>query len=281
MRKFILPCLLLAACAGTPLPSPPATPDAVIAAERAFAGRGAEVGWVQAFRDYAAPDGEISRDVIVNAQEALAGAPDAGRLLFWWPAYAGIARSGDLGFTTGPYSIDEARVPRGQYFTVWRRQTDGSWRWIWDGGPGPGVDPLNHGVDAPSIPTLPVAAAGVGSAALAVAQVEALERAAPSAGALAGRLAAGAEVYRPRRARAAGPPGESFVFPNADIAYSLTRTEGSAAGDMVFTLGNARWSHDGTARQGFFARIWQYQDGGWRIVYDQLTPAGPPPPPAN
>ena len=53
--------------------------------------------------------------------------------LVWWPLWAGIARSGDLGFTTGPYTADGR--PGGYYFTVWAKQPDGSWKWLFDGGP--------------------------------------------------------------------------------------------------------------------------------------------------
>ncbi|MGE3929557.1 MAG: hypothetical protein AB7G05_05295, partial [Hyphomonadaceae bacterium] len=218
----------------------------------------------------------------VSAPESLAATPDDGnRLLFWWPAYAGIARSGDFGFTTGPFSVDEARAPRGQYFTVWRRQPDGSWRWLWDGGPGPRPDALNEGVDAAVVPSLPVSSAGVGSEAEAIRQVRALETEGASAGALAHYVAGDAQSYRPRRPRDAGTAAETFVFPSPDIAYRLTRIEASSAGDMAMTLGEASWRHDGVDREGFFARIWQHRPEGWRIVYDQLTPRAPPPPPAN
>lgn len=273
--RLVLPLLLCALSACSTSAAPPADPAAVIAAERSFAERGQEVGWIAAFREFTAPDGQIAQAEIVSAPETLADAPDAGRDLFWWPAYAGIARSGDLGFTTGPFSVDETRAPRGQYFTVWRLQPDGSWKWIWDGGPGPRPDALNNGVDAASLPTLPVAAAGTGSAQSARAEVSALEQGA-TAGTLATRLAADAQVYRPGRP---GAGADGFTYPNAEIAYRLTRVEASAAGDLVFTLGEAEWSRDGEARSGFFARIWQYRPQGWRIVYDQLTPRVPPPPP--
>lgn len=275
MRNVLLvgALALLVACATAPSTGRSVTPAPVIAAERAFAARGLEIGWVAAFREYTAPDGMVGN--FENAPQSLAAAPDDGaRNLFWWPAYAGIARSGDLGFTTGPFSVDEARTPRGQYFTVWRRQPDGSWKWIWDGGPGPRPDALNHGIDAAELPTLPVAARGVGSAATAVEQVRAIEAGHTTAGALAGFLAADAQVYRATRPTG-DPAAETFVFPGSDIAYTNRRVEASEAGDLVFTLGEVRFTFNGQERQGQYARIWQYRPEGWRIVYDQLT--APPP----
>jgi ketosteroid isomerase-like protein len=244
----------------------------VIAAERAFAARAGEIGWVPAFREFTAPDGMVGN--FESAPQSLAQTPDDGaRNLFWWPAYAGISRSGDLGFTTGPFSVDEAHTPRGQYFTVWRRQPDGSWKWIWDGGPGPLPDPLNHGVGA-EFPTLQLADRGVGSAVTAAEQVRAIETGHASAGALVAYLAADAQSYRPGRPTSTAA-ADNLVFPNAEIVYRIVRVEASDAGDLVFILGEANWTNADQARHGQFARIWQYRPGGWRIVYDQLIAAPP------
>lgn len=54
----------------------------------------------------------------------------------WRPEYGTVARSGDLGFTTGP--VTRRGAPQagpgqsGRYFTIWRRQPDGSWRYVID-----------------------------------------------------------------------------------------------------------------------------------------------------
>jgi ketosteroid isomerase-like protein len=273
MRNLILggALALLTACASAPAERA-VSPAPVIAAERAFAARGAEIGWLPAFREYTAPDGMVGN--FENAPQSLAATPDDGaRNLFWWPAYAGIARSGDLGFTTGPFSVDDARTPQGQYFTVWRRQPDGSWKWIWDGGPGPRPDALNHGINAAELPTLPVAAGGVGAA--AAEQVRAIETGHATAGGLASYLAEDAQVFRATRPLG-NAPAENFIFPSPETAYTIRRVETSQAGDLAFTLGEARFTFNGQERQGQYARIWQYQPEGWRIVYDQLT--APPPP---
>lgn len=271
MRSLLLICwvMLAAGCASPPVEHAiTATP--VIAAERAFAARGAQVGWVAAFREYTAPDGMVGN--FDNAPETLAATPDDGaRNLFWWPAYAGIARSGDLGFTTGPFSVDEARTPAGQYFTVWRRQPDGTWKWIWDGGPGRRSDPLDNGIDAAPLPSLPIAERGIGSAAAAVEQVRALEAGATS-GHLVSYLAPDAHVYRPGVPTGAAA-NESFGSPNADVAYRTIRAEASEAGDLAFTLGEASWADGGETRRGQYARVWQYRQDGLRIVYDQLVVA--------
>jgi ketosteroid isomerase-like protein len=66
--------------------------------------------------------------------------------LTWQPVFASIAGSRDLGFTIGE-SVTTARGPSGaavqrfgKYLTVWRKQRDGTWKFLVDGGnasPGP------------------------------------------------------------------------------------------------------------------------------------------------
>src|SRR5262249_31911941 len=58
-------------------------------------------------------------------------------LLAWQPAFAGMAASGDMGFTTGPWEFkgdikDEKPVGYGHFVTVWKKQADGSWRFVVD-----------------------------------------------------------------------------------------------------------------------------------------------------
>lgn len=273
MRHLLVSAFVLAGCASAPI-EPPVTAAPVIAAERAFAARAGEIGWIPAFREYTAPDGQIGQADIVSAPETLAATPDDGvRTLYWQPAYAGIALSGDLGFTTGPFSVDEARTPRGQYFTVWRRQPDGAWKWIWDGGPGPVTQPGPMPEADSDVVTLPVAATGAGSAARAIEEVGAIERRAGDAASLADYLAEDAHVYRPGRLRAYGGADAhaNLAFPTPHVVHGLVRAEASDAGDLVFTLGEANDERDGQIRRFFFARIWQHRPEGWRIVYDQLA----------
>jgi ketosteroid isomerase-like protein len=281
MRAIIFTVALLAACSSARLePSAaPATAAPVIAAERAFAARAGEIGWIPAFREYTAPDGQtLGAGGYENAPQSLAETPDDGnRNLFWWPAFAGVSRSGDIGFTTGPASFDAARTPRIYYFTIWRRQPNGTWRWIYDGGPGPVVDPAS--VEPGAEPAeLPIATRGVGAAASA--QVNALEASATNAGELARYIAEDAYVHRTRLPRVSGlDAAAAMVTPSADVAYTRLRTEASAAGDLVFTLGTAQWTQDGATRNGYYARVWQYRTQGWVIVYDHLIiPRAPAPP---
>lgn len=97
----------------------------------------------KAFAAYAEPtaaktDGSVyifGRDAI---EAFFAGQkPPPGFTGFQWrPEHGSVARSGDLGFTTGPVTrrgeLQSGAGQTGRYFTIWRRQPDGTWRYVVD-----------------------------------------------------------------------------------------------------------------------------------------------------
>ena len=58
--------------------------------------------------------------------------------LSWHIDKAGVSKSGDLGYTSGTYKFtfkDPSGKPatdNGKYLTVWKKQTDGSWKVLFD-----------------------------------------------------------------------------------------------------------------------------------------------------
>ena len=117
--------------------------DSLLNADRALAARGQEIGFVAAYSEAMAPD----------ARKFDAGTPTAvgrGAILAlmaryphdlnidWNPEEEIVSGSGDMGYTWGHYlatSHDPAGASSavlGRYLDVWRRQSDGQWRWIAD-----------------------------------------------------------------------------------------------------------------------------------------------------
>jgi ketosteroid isomerase-like protein len=264
-----MPVAIVAGCAGAPARID-ATP--VVAAERAFAADGARRGWAAAFRSHAAPEAVMLNPDPVNAHESLATVQGDGETtLDWRPAYAGIARSGDFGFTTGPFQIRGREGVIGHYFTVWRRQADGTWKWIFDAGTDVvDKDPVAADIE---VPELPVASAGSTSAQAALEEVAALELTHARAGALVELLASDARVNRPFVARGIGRTASAALLAaDGTTMFRSLRREASAAGDMVFSMGEARDRHEGADRLRYYARIWQLRPEGWRIVFDEIVP---------
>ena len=117
----------------------------LIKAEADFCARAATDGIPAAFLANIAPEG-----VLLNAGYEKRGQavvhdqyPEnkPGVVLSWKPEIVDVAASGDLGYTTGPY---ELRLPgkdggapvvyTGRYLTIWKRQSDGIWKFVVDGG---------------------------------------------------------------------------------------------------------------------------------------------------
>src|SRR5208283_265667 len=58
--------------------------------------------------------------------------------VIWHADKAGVARSGDLGYTSGTYksafkdSSGRSSVDNGKYLTMWKKQKDGAWKVLFD-----------------------------------------------------------------------------------------------------------------------------------------------------
>jgi len=58
--------------------------------------------------------------------------------LAWHPDKAGVARSGELGYTSGKYKVSfkdasgKTNSESGKYLMVWKKQTDGAWKVLFD-----------------------------------------------------------------------------------------------------------------------------------------------------
>jgi ketosteroid isomerase-like protein len=252
--------------------------EEVIAAERAFAAETRRHGFKRGFLAFAAADGFLFQPGPTPARPHLQALPDElppGPPLDWWPQFAGAALSGDLGFTTGGASVPV------RYFTVWKRQPDGAWRWIYDGGPG--LDRVLAD-DADGVIRLAPATAAAGSPQRALAELAPIEAElaiAAEQDAARARLDHLAEDGLAAGSRTGAFPGRSEQ--EAELGRQPPRLSlrplggvASRAGDLAFTWGEARWTAQEEPRWGHYARIWQRRREGWRLVVDLLIPAPPP-----
>jgi ketosteroid isomerase-like protein len=133
------------ACAHPGPPEYVATNDStaiatVRTADLDFSARSQKSGAEQAFREFAAPDGAqigTARSEITCGRELVAQgvAPLGPGALIWAPRVADAAPSGDLAFTSGDAIIHIGKdTSYSNYLTVWKRQADGKWRFVADGG---------------------------------------------------------------------------------------------------------------------------------------------------
>lgn len=265
--------LALLALATAPLPE-------VVAAERLFAATAKEKGVAAAFRNFVADDAVIFIPDPRPGKDLLQKAPDGPGTLEWWPVYAGVAASGDLGFTTGPYlSAEGERKSQGQYFTIWRRQADGSWRWVLDHGPiTDQVSPLTRDAPLTLLPSARQVAGDKSSSSwAAIEKAEAELATALAADAKSAYLTAFGEDARLMRQGPQPATGRTAVAAMLDsqpqrLTVKTISGAVSTAGDLAYTYGDVNWETDAGPRRGHYVRIWQNRERGWTLVVDSIVP---------
>ena len=117
----------------------------ILETEQNFAKMARDEGIRDAFLTYAAEDAVLMRNnTLVIGKKAISEyfenntSNDKDVSLTWKPEFVDVAASGDLGYTYGNYtfsSIDSTGNKienKGVFHTVWKRQPDGTWRFVWD-----------------------------------------------------------------------------------------------------------------------------------------------------
>jgi hypothetical protein len=249
--------------------------SAMVAAERSFASDARRIGITAAFRAHVARDGILLRPAPGPAAALLAAQRDEdGDSLEWRPAIAAIARSNDLGFTTGPYHFrTRGKLLAGHFVTIWQRDPEGRWRWYLDHGL-PGVEvaeaaPLPNKVRRLRAGTPP--AAGRARPDLVAAE-DALNAALVEKGAdaLTALLAEDGQVLRPRH-EPAGIDGAGAMLASEPPVVRAER-QGmrlSRAGDFAASYG--RIDRKGGQRPAFYVRVWRLDAAGWCLLIDEVV----------
>ena len=110
------------------------------ASERAFAAATRHLGVRNGFLTFFADDAVGFRPIYGPYKGTLKGRPQPlPTLLLWTPMEGDVSRDGELGWLTGPSVARENKpggrdVYFGQYFSVWKKQLDGTWKVLLDAG---------------------------------------------------------------------------------------------------------------------------------------------------
>lgn len=252
--------------------------DALIASERAFATMAGERGIRASFLAQFAADGLVFEPAPVRVHETWTARPapadPLALKLEWAPAAAAVAASGEMGFTTGPFTLTDrtgTRPPQPQhgiYTSVWRKNALGVWQVVLDAGvltnaaieaaalmPGP---KLHATASKPNFPQM-----------LSPAEIErSVRNASPEA--FASWLATDTRWYRSGNAPILLRESVATAFRANWRAVSLSHTAGggSATGDFAYTYGTLVIEGIGTARSaGHYVNLWSRDDYGvWKIA---------------
>ncbi|MFL6334748.1 MAG: DUF4440 domain-containing protein [Pyrinomonadaceae bacterium] len=270
----------------------------VVEAEHAFAQHSIDHGMKPAFLAYAAPDGVmVNRQGLVNAVETWSKRdPAPAGLLTWWPTYADVSHAGDLGWTTGPFEFrekptDEKPAGTGHFFTVWRKQPDGSWKWALDLGiqhPAPAktetVLTYPAALRSYERPILPWAADGGLARQSVLAAEYSISDASKSKGFRAALLARADKSLRLYRQGTSPLVGKEAVAKAVKvlseyITWKPLKADVAASGDLGYAYGTyelrTKQTDEKPAELGHYARVWKRDrsNGPWRVVFNVANPA--------
>lgn len=256
--------------------------QSLVDSERAFAKKSRDTNAKEAFLAFIADDGVLFNPDPGPGREAWEKRPVPDYTLDWWPTHADISRSADLGWTTGPWvlGLADGQKLHGYFSTVWRKQADGTWRFVADmgasmpaaaqrgGEPGP-LDPAK--LEKLPAPADPKEAEG------------ALLDADKTLGETAGK---GLEdAYKPLLAEDVRLMREGHTpFMGKDAAVLRLSEEkgafaskpaggGSAkAGDLGYVYGTYERKGD-KPESGSYLRVWRREPGEtWKLALEVLSP---------
>jgi ketosteroid isomerase-like protein len=283
--------LMVLICVVGPLIAHGQTPlQEMVKTEQAFSKMAAEKSAREAFMAFIADDGLLFRPGAVNGKTWMLENPlppsDKKPLLAWQPSYAGMAASGDLGFTTGPWEFkndikDEKPSGYGHFMTVWKKQPDGSWKFVLDLG-------ISHPQSGGPLTlwqppeTSEQKTAKEVDTASALKSLIARDLKYSDEGVKKGLVKAFNAYASPevRLYRAGNLPfigreaaADALTKANREFKWRAIGGDLSRAGDLGYTHGTYEVTNDAktVTERGSYVRIWKKQNGAWRIVMDVIN----------
>ena len=154
MKSFLLATIIILSLASCDLFTKKKNDSAdakqqMMDADKAFSKLSEEKGMKAAFIEYIDSNGVLLRAnempvIGADAIDYLIQQNDSTYTLKWAPSKGVIAESGELGYTYGLYQLQSKikdTVIFGTYVSIWKKQSDGSWKFVLDSG--------NEGVGEP------------------------------------------------------------------------------------------------------------------------------------
>jgi len=116
----------------------------IMKAEKDFEKMAAEKGIAEAFWYFAAPEAVIKRqnDTLIKGRDNIKKYYSAdfykSASVKWTPDFIDVSEDGDMAYTYGKYtwhttdSTGSVNEFAGIFHTVWKKQPDGDWKYVWD-----------------------------------------------------------------------------------------------------------------------------------------------------
>lgn len=282
MNKFLFTLIAAAVTISASAQKSDGSTKSLVKAEKEFAESFAKRGSKTAYTNFAAADGLVFRPNPVNARTFYAAQPES-KDVGWTPAYAKVSRSGDWGFTTGPYVVAGDKPAYGQYLSVWKAK-NGDWELALDLGTSTNK-PLNKVIPEyiepkdlykPKFLNDKQRAAGADIIATTEKTLNASLKSYGIA-AFAGFLNPDARLLFPGHEPIVGKDKILPFFNSmiSKVSFKTTKVNKADGGDLAYTYGVATVDYKAELRESFnYVFIYERQaDHNWNIIVQAFAPA--------
>lgn len=121
-----------------------AVKEEIVKAEKAFNDYASTKGIAAAFYEFAAEDAVLKRenDTLIKGKDAIknfySNPKYSKASVTWKPDFVNTSEDGTMAYTFGKYiwttadSVGNKKEFKGVFHTVWKKQADGSWKYVWD-----------------------------------------------------------------------------------------------------------------------------------------------------
>lgn len=282
MNKFLYTIAVASMTIGAYAQKSDGSTKSLVKAEKDFAANLAKNGAKAAFTTYSAADGIVFRPNPVNAKTFYATEDDT-KDLSWTPVYAKVSRSGDWGFTTGPFTLAGKETLYGQYLSVWKA-VNGKWELALDLGTTHNK-PLNKVTEEfiepkdfhkPKFLNDKERATGANIIATTEKTLNATLKS-YGVSAFAGFLNSDARVLFPGYEPIIGKD-KAIAFLNSmmsKVSLKTTKVDKADGGDLAYTYGLATVDYKADLRESFnYVFIYERQaDFNWNLIAMAFAPA--------
>lgn len=257
--------------------------SSLVAAENYFAGIAKEKGIKKAFLTVSDDKTIVFKPGPVKAVDFFDKHYTDNGELTWRPALAKISKSGDWGFTTGPfeYKADEQNS-YGSYLSVWKMNSKGVWKLALDLGinhPKPKKEPELQFTDPVNSKFFRQRSAAR--------QKQREEMILTSDQLFSKTLAKynnlAYNVFLADNARLLFPGNQPIIgkraitdflrYQEIDVNTEPLKADRATGSDLAYTYGSASINQKGSVKKYHYVRIWEVQDGHkWNVIVEIFTP---------
>ena len=261
--------------------------SSLVAAEDYFASLAKEKGVKKAFLAVSDEQTLLFKPDPINALTYFDKKAESTELLSWKPSFAKISKSGDWGFTTGPYTykpaVDEEKASYGQYVSVWKMNKKGVWKLAIDLGishPKSNIEPQLNFIDPKSTKFFNQ----YSESRLQQREDMILTSDKLFSKTLEGYKNLAYNVFLGDDARLLFPGFEPIIgkrnitdflrYQELTIATEPLQADRALSSDFAYTYGKANITKNNKTSSYNYLRIWEAQDGHkWNVILEIFSPA--------